>query len=532
MTLSKNTMRKFLVITVLSLGALFVACQKQQTEEERKAEIERQVQERLAAEHQQQQVQELAQREASVVAREQALKEKTAAPTTSEPTVAPETTTEAEGSYSTFYTQLEPYGDWIETADYGYVYRPREAANSRWRPYTNGQWVYTDAGWTWISDEPFGWATYHYGRWTRIRGTGWVWVPGDEWAPAWVSWRKGGQYVGWAPLPPEAHFDRARGIRNWSDNYYDVGPDQYVFVPTTDFGEQRVERVIVPEQQNVTIVNQTTNVTNITYNKTMIVNQGPSYDELRAQSRVPIQRLKLQRERTLPAQNARAVVRGETVSIPAPMIKPAQPADRPRAVKQSIKQAEVDRGWNRVGDQRDAEQARAKMKMEATPPPNAPPKKFVKPITEQNATPAPAGKSAATVAPPRNDQIRAITPARSSTTPVPSRPPTATATLSPSQPVTATALPATPSPSATFSITAAPARRQIPPEPATRSIRSATPASAPPQQSPATTVTGSASPSITPQATPANEPRQREKKRNLPRRGTPPQATSSPSPAP
>src|SRR5437773_2233500 len=91
--------------------------------------------------------------------------------------------------------------------------QPREAQGSRdWRPYTDGHWVYTDVGWTWVSEEPFGWATYHYGRWTRLRNIGWVWVPGDEWAPAWVSWRKNNDYVGWAPLPPEAQFDRRSGI--------------------------------------------------------------------------------------------------------------------------------------------------------------------------------------------------------------------------------------------------------------------------------------------------------------------------------
>jgi hypothetical protein len=66
-----------------------------------------------------------------------------------------------------------------------------------------------------MSEEPFGWATFHYGRWTRLRNIGWIWVPGDEWAPAWVSWRKSNDYIGWAPLPPEARFDRRRGIHNW-----------------------------------------------------------------------------------------------------------------------------------------------------------------------------------------------------------------------------------------------------------------------------------------------------------------------------
>ena len=66
-----------------------------------------------------------------------------------------------------------------------------------WAPYTrNGHWVYANVGWTWVSDEPWGWATYHYGRWVNLDGTGWCWVPGYTWAPAWVSWRYGGGYCG------------------------------------------------------------------------------------------------------------------------------------------------------------------------------------------------------------------------------------------------------------------------------------------------------------------------------------------------
>ena len=80
--------------------------------------------------------------------------------------------------------------------------RTSPSAIRNWRPYADGYWAYTDVGWTWVSNEDFGWATYHYGRWARLRDHGWVWVPGREWGPAWVSWRTGGDYVGWAPLPP------------------------------------------------------------------------------------------------------------------------------------------------------------------------------------------------------------------------------------------------------------------------------------------------------------------------------------------
>ena len=35
-----------------------------------------------------------------------------------------------------------------------------------------------------------------------MRDRGWFWVPGREWGPAWVSWRTGGDSIGWAPIPP------------------------------------------------------------------------------------------------------------------------------------------------------------------------------------------------------------------------------------------------------------------------------------------------------------------------------------------
>jgi hypothetical protein len=302
-------MKKF--CTIVAAVAVLVSCQKPPSEEEKKAEIEKQVQERLAAEHQTQEQQRLAQQQADLAAREKAVADKEAAAAATVPestplkseTVRSDNADVAETSeprstaaYGTFYRKLEPYGEWRETSDYGYVWQPREAESRDWRPYTDGHWVYTDAGWTWVSEEPFGWATYHYGRWVRLRRVGWVWVPGEEWAPAWVSWRTSKDYVGWAPLPPEARFDRKHGIHNWADNYYDIGPDQYAFVPGNEFGAQHVQTSIVPVERNVTIVIDTTNVTNITYSNTTVVNQGPNYEEMRSRSKQPIERYRLQRQ--------------------------------------------------------------------------------------------------------------------------------------------------------------------------------------------------------------------------------------------
>jgi hypothetical protein len=104
------------------------------------------------------------------------------------------------GSSDEPFPVLNAYGNWIDVGIYGRVWQP--AVLSDWRPYTNGQWIWTDRGWMFDSDEPFGWVVYHYGEWTQIGSLGWVWVPGNEWSPARVNWSSGNDYVCWAPMPP------------------------------------------------------------------------------------------------------------------------------------------------------------------------------------------------------------------------------------------------------------------------------------------------------------------------------------------
>ena len=109
--------------------------------------------------------------------------------------------TTATVSIEVFFDNLAPHGVWVKDTRYHYVFCPR--VDAEWRPYTNGHWVYLkDYGWYFASDEPFAWAVYHYGRWFDDDRLGWCWVPGNAWAGAWVSWRQGDEYVGWAPLGP------------------------------------------------------------------------------------------------------------------------------------------------------------------------------------------------------------------------------------------------------------------------------------------------------------------------------------------
>ena len=107
-----------------------------------------------------------------------------------------------------FYDDLSQLGQWVEYENYGPVWRPSGVAED-WRPYTDGRWVPTTDGNVFESQEPWGWATYHYGNWMPTEGYGWVWVPGRTWYPSTVEWRTSPEsepvessYVGWAPTPP------------------------------------------------------------------------------------------------------------------------------------------------------------------------------------------------------------------------------------------------------------------------------------------------------------------------------------------
>lgn len=102
---------------------------------------------------------------------------------------------DAVGSLDVFYAELEPYGIWYDDPTYGWVFTPPQ---SGYVPYSNGHWKYTDYGLLWVSSDPFGWATDHYGRW--VYQNRWLWTPDLTWGPAWVSWRQADGWIGWAPV--------------------------------------------------------------------------------------------------------------------------------------------------------------------------------------------------------------------------------------------------------------------------------------------------------------------------------------------
>src|SRR5258707_867905 len=140
-------------------------------------------------------------------------------------------------SFETFYDSLSPYGEWLYVGHYGRVWRPRvSVVGLDFRPYTTGgHWVYTNYGWSFESEYEWGWAPFHYGRWLPDSDFGWVWVPDTVWAPAWVDWRYGDGYIGWAPLAPY-------GARVVIESYYPA----WCFVPSRYFVARDFYHYAVP----------------------------------------------------------------------------------------------------------------------------------------------------------------------------------------------------------------------------------------------------------------------------------------------
>ena len=282
-------------------------------------------------------------------------------------------------SFDFFHDTLSPYGSWSQTDSYGLVWQPT-GVDREWSPYTDGYWSYTDAGWTWVSYEDWGGVTYHYGRWVELDEAGWCWVPGYEWGPAWVSWRKSNDYVGWAPLPPEARWEVGVGISTWADTHYNIGPRHYSFCHSRDFGAPVIRGVILPRTRNVTIINYTTNITNITYNRDngYVFNGGLDYDYIAPRCSHSLPALKLVQNTTNIFVNGNRgnvfinTQKGNTLYVAAPQRAESNwnVLTRQPVIAKTYKAPAVSRGWAGMDKDGTREKLLVKMRNEnngATP---------------------------------------------------------------------------------------------------------------------------------------------------------------------
>ena len=179
------------------------------------------------------------------------------------------------------YDDLDVYGSWVSTPDYGPVWYPN-AMPVGWQPYTIGHWAYIPPwGWTWIDDAPWGYAPFHYGRWAVINGR-WGWAPGPPnvapvYSPALVAF-VGSPGGGGGGAAFAAGF--AAGLAAWFPlgigepyvPWYHCTPNYVRTVNVTNINTTVIHNttiinnynVFINNTRNVTNVNQI-NVTNVTY---------------------------------------------------------------------------------------------------------------------------------------------------------------------------------------------------------------------------------------------------------------------------
>lgn len=222
--------------------------------------------------------------------------------------------------YLAFYHELAPHGQWYRDPRWGMVWVPRVA--NGFVPYqTNGYWAMTQYGNTWMSSYAWGWAAFHYGRWAYDPMIGWIWIPGRVWGPAWVLWRQGGGYYGWAPLGPSLHI-------HMSYNNH-VGFNCWTFVPRAKIyytgGYNRYMR-------NVNVYN--------VYNNTTVINNydrsggrnyilGPSRGDVESAVRKPVKVYRLEDGNSRGA----ASVRGNNISMYRPDVQSAARSAKPVDIK-------------------------------------------------------------------------------------------------------------------------------------------------------------------------------------------------------
>jgi hypothetical protein len=289
---------------------------------------------------------------------------------------------QAEVSFSFFYSNLSPHGAWQVSAEYGRVWQPSVYAPG-WNPYYDGHWVYTDLGWTWVSDYSWGTIPYHYGTWVMDADYGWIWVPGYVWAPAWVVFRTGPDYIGWAPVSP-------RYSVSLSMSFGQPAPGPFVFVSARDFVAPQVRRYVIPERQTTVIINNTRIVNNLAIENSVVVNRGPNPRLIEKASGQPIREVRIEQ------------VRGVA---PDPHVSRAKLRVDPQRMRDGLRAAEPTRGEQRQpGGQRqefnpgDSERSKHPDGMTRQPRPGKQPRESAAPRVD------PRGQPSESVTPRTNPQ--------------------------------------------------------------------------------------------------------------------------------
>jgi hypothetical protein len=202
---------------------------------------------------------------------------------------------DADVTINYFDSALAPYGTWVDIEGYGRCWQPTAVVyDNAWTPYCDrGHWVYTDYGWYWDSDYSWG-ATFHYGRWFHHDRFGWCWYPDTVWAPSWVAWRSGGDYCGWAPLPPFAVYHPGvgffyRGVFVDANFEFGLAPESFVFLSAGHFCDRHPRSFAVGRDRVHEVFHQTSIVNHFDVAGKTVMNRGFGADRIAAATHRPIE---------------------------------------------------------------------------------------------------------------------------------------------------------------------------------------------------------------------------------------------------
>ena len=170
------------------------------------------------------------------------------------------------------------------------------------------------------------------------------WIPGHEWAPAWVSWRHGGGFFGWAPLLPGINISISFGGGNRiPDNYWVCAPQEYITRPN-------VYDYCAPALNVVNIIHNTTIINNTYINENHTYVTGPRIDEIERVTNRPVNVYRINNDYA----PGRASIHNNVVNIFRPQINVSGNARPERVVDgnayrmQHPEQAIANRGFNGV----------------------------------------------------------------------------------------------------------------------------------------------------------------------------------------
>jgi len=178
---------------------------------------------------------------------------------------------------------------WKPSLDLGVVKVEGEAPV--FTPYTNGQWVNSDAGWYFKAPTPVEETVSHYGRWVNSPTAGWMWVPGRVWSPAWVDWKQNDDYVSWAPLPPASY------IVNNAINTPVIDDNNYFIVNKQNFLEPSVYKYsnIYYENGSTILARDLKRTDGVVIVNNTIINRGPDVNVIQTIYGRPVDLVKIQR---------------------------------------------------------------------------------------------------------------------------------------------------------------------------------------------------------------------------------------------